>query len=351
MRRALRCEFINRAKNKAEFMIITHRIRYNGSESKPLFERHVLELNESLPDDCVWFDLFEPTGGEDRRVEEVLHISIPTRAEMKDLDPSGILYKEGEALYMTARVFCQSEGGNATLADVSFILTQKALVTVRYDNPKAFQMFATRLARPNACGHAAAAVLDGLLDSVIDRSGEVLRQVGDKIEALSHSVFSKRDKSNMISNSLNDTIRDLGSMGDLISHVRESMVSLERMLLFLGVQAKTGTDGFNLAAEWEADAKDVRAIEDHASFLAGKVQFLLDATLGLVSLEQNNAVKIFSVMAVIFMPPTLISSIYGMNFKKWMPELEWEYGYPYSLMMMVLSAVVTYSFLKWKRWL
>ncbi len=351
MQCALRCDFINRAKNKAEFMIITHRIHYNGSENKPLFERHVLELNESLLDKSVWFDLFEPTGGEDRRVEEVLHISIPTRAEMKDLDPSGILYKEGDALYMTARVFCQSEGGNATLADVSFILTQKALVTVRYDNPKAFQIFATRLARPNACGHAAAAVLDGLLDSVIDRSGEVLRQVGDKIEALSHSVFSKRDKSNMISNSLNDTIRDLGSMGDLISHVRESMVSLERMLLFLGVQAKTGPDGFNLAAEWEADAKDVRAIEDHASFLSDKVQFLLDATLGLVSLEQNNAVKIFSVMAVIFMPPTLISSIYGMNFKKWMPELEWEYGYPYSLMMMVLSAVVTYSFLKWKRWL
>ncbi len=332
-------------------MIITHRIRQDATETKPLFERHMLEPGEKLPEDAIWFDLFEPTGGEDRKIEEVLHISIPTREEMKDLDPSGILYKEGEALYMTARVFCWPKDGRPTLADVSFILTQKALVTVRYDDPGAFQMFASRLARPNGCGHASAAVLDGLLDSVVDRSGEVLRQVGDKIEALSHDVFAPDKKSSGISSRLSDIIRELGSMGDLVSHVRESMVSLERMLLFLSNQAKVGPDGFDLEAEWQADMKDVRAIEDHASFLSGKVQFLLDATLGLVSLEQNNAVKIFSVLAVIFMPPTLISSIYGMNFKKGMPELEWDYGYPYSLVMMVLSAVLTYSVLKWKKWL
>lgn len=331
-------------------MIITHRVSKNGGDTKPLFERHTLEPNEMLPADAVWFDLYEPTDGDDRRVEEVLGISIPTRDEMKDLDPSSILYKEGDALYMTARVFCWPEGGRPTLADVSFILTPKALVTVRYDNPRAFQLFATRLARPNGCDHACAAVLDGLIDSIVDRSGEVLRQVGDKIESLSHMVFDP-DKAKGIETGLSGMISDLGRMGDLISHVRESMVSLERMLLFLSYQAKVGSDGYDLESEWKADVKDVTAIEDHASFLSGKVQFLLDAVLGLVSLQQNNAVKIFSVLAVIFMPPTLIASIYGMNFKTGMHELEWEFGYPYALGLMVCSALLTFGVLKWKRWL
>ena len=332
-------------------MIITHRVRKNGSDDKPLFERHTLEPHDQLSADAVWFDLFEPTDGDDRKVEEVLGISIPTREEMKDLDPSSILYKEHDALYMTARVFCWPEGGRPTLADVSFILTQKALVTVRYDNPRSFQLFAARLARPEGCGHASAAVLDGLVDSIVDRSGEVLRQVGDNIENISHLVFDPDNVTGDFSTKLNATIRDLGRMGDLISHVRESMVSLERMLLFLSYQAKVGTDGFDLEAEWAADVKDIRAIEDHASFLSSKVQFLLDAVIGLVSLQQNYAVKIFSVLAVIFMPPTLVASIYGMNFKHWFPELEWEYGYPYALSLMVLSAVLTYSIMKWKKWL
>ena len=331
-------------------MIITHRVRPNGADDKPLFERHALEPNEVLSPDAIWFDLYEPTDGDDRRVEEVLGISIPTREEMKDLDPSSILYKEGDALYMTARVFCWPEGGRPSLADVSFILTPKALVTVRYDNPRAFQLFATRLARPSACDQASAAVLDGLIDSIVDRSGEVLRQVGDNIENLSHLVFDP-DHTKGIESGLNAMIRDLGRMGDLISHVRESMVSLERMLLFLSYQAKVGMNGYNLEAEWKADVKDVTAIESHASFLSNKVQFLLDAVIGLVSLQQNYAVKIFSVLAVIFMPPTLVASIYGMNFKKFFPELEWEYGYPYALCLMVLSAVATFSVLKWKRWL
>ena len=332
-------------------MIITHRIRKDGSETEPLFERRMLAPQEALSSDAIWFDLYEPTDGDDRKVEEVVGVSIPTRDEMKDIDPSSILYKEHDALYMTARVFCWPEGGRPTLADVSFILTPKALVTVRYDDPRAFRLFATRLERPSACDHFSAAVLDGLLDSIVDRSGEVLRDVGDRIEALSHKVFDSREKAVDIETNYNSIIHDLGRIGDLISHVRESMVSLERMLLFLSYQAKVGVNGFDLESEWKADVRDVTAIEDHASFLSGKVQFLLDATLGLVSLQQNNAVKIFSVLAVIFMPPTLVSSIYGMNFKKFFPELEWEYGYIYALVLMVLSAVLTYSLMKWRRWL
>ncbi len=329
-------------------MIITHRV-VPGSSSQ--LERHMIQPGEVPAPDAVWYDLVEPTNGDDRQVEKILEITIPTREEMKDIEPSSILYREGNALHMTARILCQSESDNPRLIDASFILTQKAMVTVRYDDPRAFQMFASRLGRPDACGHEPAAMLDGLIDSIVDRAGEVLRRVGEDIESLSHSVFAAPTNNLSAGKGFGDAIRRLGRIGDLTSHVRESMVSLDRMLLFLASNARRAENGFDLLAEWQTDIADVKAIEDHAEFLAGKTEFMLNATLGLVSLEQNNIVKIFSVLAVIFMPPTLIASIYGMNFKSGMWELEWEYGYALALCLMVLSCIATFSFLKWKRWL
>ena len=330
-------------------MIITHRVG-TDAQGRKAFERHMIEGAERPCTDAVWYDLVEPARGEDRTVETILGITIPTREEMKDIDPSSILYKENGALYMTARVLCRSDTERPGVTDISFILSQKALVTVRYEEPRSFSTFSSRLGKPEGCEGHPQAILDGLVDSIVDRSGEVLRAVGDKIESLSHRIFDAR-KQGAQARQLDDVIRGLGQVGDITSHVRESMVTIERMLLFLSSNARKGQSGHDLEAEWRTDMADVRALEDHAAFLAGKTAFMLDATLGLVSLEQNNIVKIFSVLAVIFMPPTLIASIYGMNFHKGMPELDWDYGYPYALGMMVLSCVATFAFLKWKRWL
>ena len=142
----------------------------------------------------------------------------------------------------------------------------------------------------------------------------------------------------------------IGRKGDLTSKVRESLVSIGRLVTFVTAEA----DGVKWSKEMRAQLKtmqrDVASLTDHASYLSNKITFVLDAMLGVVNLEQNNIIKLFSVMAVVLMPPTLIASIYGMNFKV-MPELEWEYGYPLAVLMMLFAAILPYFIFKWKKWL
>jgi magnesium transporter len=310
----------------------------------------MLRGGEPLPADAVWIDLIEPTREEDRRVEEFLGIAIPTRDEMEDIEPSNLLYTENAARYMTARILCHSDSTLPRLVPVSFILTERALVTVRYDEPRSFAMFASRAVRPGGCGLQPEVVLDGLIETIIDRAAEILASVGDGIAVSSREVFEGDPKISE-RGGYQQVIRNLGRQGELISNVRESMVTLERLLLYLSAnfQRPQRTSGFQ--AEWRTAVRDVQSIEEHASFLNNKIQFVLEATLGLVSIEQNKIIKLFSVVSVVLMPPTLIASIYGMNFKRWFPELEWEYGYPLALLTMVIAAVLPYLFFKNKKWL
>jgi magnesium transporter len=307
--------------------------------------------DEAFPPDSLWIDLLNPTAGEDARVEKHLGVSIPTREEMHDLEPSEIIYTENGAHYMTARIICQSETSVPKLADVTFILTDKALVTVRYDEPGAFNIFLNRATKPGGCGMQPEAVLDGLIEAVVDRAAEVLRGVGDRIDDASRRIFAGRGQDVEQGSAYQAVIQKIGQYEHIISNVRESMVSVERVLLFLSAnytRPKKTQTGFS--AEWRAAVRDVQAIEEHATFLSNKLQFMLDATLGLVSIEQNKIIKLFSVVSVALMPPTLIASIYGMNFKT-MPELEWQWGYPMAIGLMILFAVLPYLFFRWKKWL
>ena len=314
--------------------------------------RHAeLGLDEAFPAEAVWIDLLNPTPEEDRRVEQHLGISIPTREEMHDLEPSEIIYTENGARYMTARVICQSETIVPKLADVTFILTEKALVTVRYDEPGAFNIFLNRATKPGGCGPQPEAVLDGLIEAIVDRAAEVLRGVGDKVDMASRRIFAGRGQDVERGGVYQVVIQHIGQHEHIISNVRESMMSVERVLLFLSAnytRPKKAQTGFS--AEWRSAVRDVQAIEEHATFLSNKLQFMLDATLGLVSIEQNKIIKLFSVVSVALMPPTLIASIYGMNFKT-MPELEWQWGYPLAIGLMILFAVLPYLLFLWKKWL
>jgi magnesium transporter len=313
-------------------------------------DRRVWHPSEAMPADALWIDLVEPTRDEDRLVEDHLGISIPTREEMADIEPSEILYRENNASYMTARIICRSETEQPQLANVTFILTERALVTVRYDEPRSFSMFASRAARPGGCPHQAEAVLDGLIETVIDRAAEVLGSVGTDIDKISLSVFETKREGARRGAGFRDALRALGRKGDVISKVRESMVSIERMLLFLSTSTPRPQRGSPFHSQRRTAIRDVQSLEEHATFLSNKVQFLLDATLGLVTIEQNDIIKLFSVMAVVFMPPTLVASIYGMNFEV-MPELEWRFGYPMALLVMVAAAIAPYMIFRWKRWL
>jgi magnesium transporter len=168
-------------------------------------------------------------------------------------------------------------------------------------------------------------------------------------------VFRAKENKENRNQIYSDTLWDLGREDEKISNLRESLVSIERLLLFLNAEKNddSGKPTKALKAVREATKtalRDLQSLEEDASFKAQKVQFLLDATLGLINLAQNDIIKLFSVLAVIFMPPTVIASIYGMNFKE-MPELEWRFGYPLAIVLMVCAAVLPYVFFRWKKWL
>jgi len=331
-------------------MIYVSSARKGAAAGQPQLERRLLGAGEPFPPDTLWIDMVEPTREEDRQVERFLDLSIPTREEMLDIEPSELLYTENGARYMTARLLCKVNTDEPCLSGVTFILQDSKLITVRYEEPRAFAMFVQRASRPAGCGTTGQDILAGLIETVIDRAADVLQIMGDRIDDISRNVFEERTDPSQRNAELQGTLRSLGRLGDLASKQRESLVSIERILLFLSANFRAARVSPELREQVRTALRDLQSLEEHATFQSSKIQFLLDATLGLVNLEQNNIIKLFSVMAVVFMPPTLIASIYGMNFKH-MPELDWSFGYPLAIVLMVVAAVLPYVFFRWKRWL
>jgi magnesium transporter len=298
-------------------------------------------------DAAVWLDLVSPTVQEDKLVEGMLGIAVPTREEMQEIEVSSRLYVEQGARYMTAVLMCHSDTAPKT-TPVTFILAAHKLVTVRYDDPRPFAIVEHKLGRfctPKVSGDS---ILMDLLDAIIDRSADILERIGAEVDQISHTIFEPDESKEPPSH--NEVLKALGRKGDLNSKVRESLVSIGRLLLFLANESEGMKWPKDTRTQLQSMQRDVVSLTDHASYLTNKVTFLLDAMLGVVNLQQNAIIKIFSVAAVILMPPTLVASIYGMNFKH-MPELESPYGYPIVLFVMLLAGVLPYLYFKWRKWL
>jgi len=312
-------------------------------------ERMTLEQGQPAPEAAVWIDLVSPTVQEDKLVEALLGIAVPTREEMQEIEVSSRLYVENGGRYMTATLMCHSETAAPKTTPVTFILAAHRLLTVRYDDPRPFAIIEHKLARacpPKVTGET---VLMDLLDAVIDRSADIQERIGAEVDQVSHSIFEPDEEGEPPS--YKDVLKALGRKGDLTSKVRESQVSVGRLLLFLAHEAEVMKWGKDVRTQLQSMQRDVISLTDHATYLANKITFLLDALLGIVSIQQNDIIKIFSIAAVVFMPPTLVASIYGMNFHQNMIELDWPLGYPFALFLMVLFAVLPLLFFKWKKWL
>jgi magnesium transporter len=303
-----------------------------------------------LPDSAVWIDMIKPTLPEDKAVERLAGIAVPTREDMQEIEISSRLYIESGARYMTATLMCQSDTDTPKTTAVTFILAGHRLVTVRYDEPKPFALVENKLARSCSPSITGEMILMELLDAVIDRCADILERIGADVDTVSHDIFEPESERHGQAKRYSQILIAIGRKGDLTSKVRESLVSIGRLVAFLSAVI----DGIKWTKEMREQLKtmqrDVASLTDHASYLSNKITFVLDAMLGVVNLEQNNIIKLFSVMAVVLMPPTLIASIYGMNFKD-MPELGWEHGYPLALVAMIAAAVVPYWIFKLKKWL
>ncbi|NPU09987.1 magnesium transporter CorA family protein [Bradyrhizobium sp. 83012] len=304
----------------------------------------------ALPDNAVWVDLVNPSNAEDRAVEKLAGIAVPTREDMQEIEISSRLYIENGARYMTATLMCHSDTDMPRTTAVTFILAGHRLVTVRYDQPRPFAVVEAKLARNCAAGITGEMVLMELLDAVIDRCADILEKVGADIDQVSHEIFEPNNERHGHAKQYSQILIAIGRKGDLTSKVRESLVSIGRLVTFLSAVVEGVKWSKDMREQLKTMQRDVASLTDHASYLASKITFVLDAMLGVVNLEQNNIIKLFSVMAVVLMPPTLIASIYGMNFKM-MPELEWAHGYPMALGLMLICAIVPYWIFKWKKWL
>lgn len=304
--------------------------------------------HDAVPPEVKWVDLLHPQQGEDKALERCLGIEIPTREEMQEIEPSSRLYVDHGVRYMTATTLCNTELGTPKLTQISFVLAPHRLITVRYDTPKPINLFLNRAQKPGSIQGTPEAILTGLLDTIVDRVADILEKVSEEIEQVSTGIFrdgaARRDKT------FQEVLRTLGLKGELVSKARESLVSINRLLLFLATEIEGSKVSKDIRTLVKTQSRDVESLMQHCDSLANKITFLLDATLGLIGIEQNNIVKIFAVLSVVFMPPTLVGTIYGMNFKQ-MPELGWEYGYPMAMMLMLVSGVLPYLYFRKKGWL
>ncbi len=302
---------------------------------------------------AVWYNLTNPTKAEDQFVESCLGIDIPTRAEMDDIEPSARLYSEDGAEFMTITALSNADTEEPQKTPISFVLRNNQLVTVRYADPRPFRLFERLCTRPTANPYTSGEkVMLGLLEAIIDRLAQLLETTGDEIDQISREVFRNKTRNvTRKARDLQEIIERIGKKGDVLSLARESLVSIGRLSSFHQTSDRGDPRMLKeLRQELKVLQRDAAALSDHAAFLNTKINFLLDATLGLINLEQNKIIKIFSVAAVVFLPPTLVASIYGMNFD-FMPELHWTVGYPFALGLMILAALLPYLFFKRKGWL
>jgi magnesium transporter len=301
----------------------------------------------AVPESAIWFDLVSPTLTEDKLLERHLGIAVPTREEMQEIEVTSRLYVENGARYMTATLMCQSDTDMPKTTPVTFILSGHRLVTVRYDDPRPFLIVGNKLGRSCPAGATGESVLMDLLDAVIDRAADILERISSEVDQVSHDIFEPDSDTRP---SHQGILKAIGRKGDLTSKVRESLVSIGRVLLYLANEADAMRWAKETRSQLRGMQRDVQSLSDHATYLSNKITFLLDAMLGVVFIEQNNIIKIFSIAAVVLMPPTLVASIYGMNFKH-MPELDWTLGYPLAILLMCAAAALPFFIFKWKNWL
>ena len=315
---------------------------------KKLKPETITQENKELLHDAIWIDLLLPTKEEEMMVENLFHLNILPREEMQGIEPSSRLYKENGAFFMTATMIAKSDSPEPKSDAITLIINGDKLITVRYIEPQAFALFTSHLPKLSSENHCAPHLIVALLEATIDRLADICERIGRNLDQYSQTVF-RTQGSDKIKLDYRQLLQELGANGDLNAKAWESLASLNRLNGFFGqaVAAKLDDD---MQPRLMTLTKDISALNDQVKFLSSKVNFLLDATLGMVNIEQNNIIKIFSIAAVIFLPPTLIASIYGMNFQI-LPGLKWQYGYPFSIFLMLLSGWLPYQYFKIKKWL
>jgi magnesium transporter len=330
-------------------MINTYALDHNGLTRH--YSGSVSDESQQGVANALWVDLLEPGPDEESAVERALGIDVPTREEMREIESSNRLYEDDGALYLTTTLVTRLDTDQPENAQITFILKDGRLITNRYTDPLPFRRFASYAERHGAQCNTHTAIYAGLVEAMVNRIADVVERLGSDLDAVSAEVFSRRsgERRRRSQRDFRAVLERIGQAGGLIAKTRESLVSMGRMLAFAQQSAAIQLP-VEVRTRLRTASRDVLAMSDHVSFLGTNVSFMLDATLGMINIDQNNILKIFSVVTVFLLPPSVIGAIFGMNFER-IPWAHEPWGFSAALGIMLLSAVVPWLLFKRRGWL
>lgn len=321
--------------------------------SKNKLNARKFNLGDPWPRNILWVDVLKPTPEEEKFVENKLDINAPNRQEIDKYEVYSPFYREANASYMTFTIMGNNSENRPVSDANTLILTDSTLISVRFAENPSYNSFINRNTLKTSF-NSAEGIYEGLVEVILHNIADILEKTGNILDKMLMDVFGKsptekmKDKNS--SNYYNEIIKDIGHTGNLISKNRESLVSINRMMIFYGQQEKFQRSKKNQRLRLKNIMRELHSLTEYVTFLAQRNSFLLDATLGMISVEQNAIIKVFTMAAAAFMPPTLIASIYGMNFPN-IPEISWTLGYPFALFLIIISALLPFYFFKKKGWL
>jgi magnesium transporter len=301
---------------------------------------------------AVWIDLLSADTETVERVRQATGLRIPTEADVNEIETSSRLAVQDGILYLSMPLVSLGEAGPRGVS-VGLVLAPDRLVSVRFAPSRIFDAYASHLPHGQNRNEAGAHIFVGLLEAIVDRQADALEQARTELDAISHDIFAmgrasvgaRKNEDAM----LRRTLGDLGRIGDLISHVRDTQLGAARIVPY--VEAMTAQwMPKELAPRLATLRQDIVSISDFDTHLNDKLQFMLDATLGFINIAQNNVMKVMAIASVVGIPPVLIAGIYGMNFKN-IPELDWAYGYAWGWGLIVLTTLIPLAVFRWLKWI
>ncbi|MGA7386188.1 MAG: magnesium transporter CorA family protein [Methylocella sp.] len=307
----------------------------------------------TIPSEVNWIDAVRPDAREIAFLERTLGIEVPTLETLSEIETSSRLRSEKDWLYLSIPMIDRADGFMPTLTPLGFVLSKDVLLTVRFKHMKAFDDVLETISRcPAQAGGPGS--LAAILEVIVDHAADVLEGVGSDLDCLSEEIFGtnaanvRRHKPREDGAQLRLVLRKVGRNGDLTSKIEDLLLGMARMLPYVAANAAPYLEA-GIRAKLKSLQRDIASLNDYERSLTDKIQFLLDATLGLTNIDQNNIFRILTVVSVIGIPPTFVASMYGMNFKN-IPEYDWSFGYQYGLLLIVLSAIIPIVWFKWRGW-
>ena len=309
---------------------------------------------DSLPLYLVWIDMHAPSVNEKKYIEKCFNIDVLTSEEISRIEVMSPFYKSKEAYYMTLTTINKNDNGHFDGTPFTSVITKNCLITFHYTKMEIIKTFLNLTKNDIEIYTTPSVLLSALTEIFIHDVGEILERTGNETDVLIQNVFDKGSSNRegkLGQNNYNDVIAKVGQAGNTISRCRESLVSINRLVIYFTQIEKEKTLYKEHKLRLKHISREIASLTEYANFLSQRISFLLDATLGLLSVEQNMIVKVFTIASAVLMPPTLIASIYGMNFRHMPPEISWNYGYPVALFMMFISAAIPFRYFKRKGWL